>query len=173
MAVSLFPRVPRAKLISDGATTTQFHPPIPPRAKGIMYDLDQHPTDEQQMPKAHADVTNRRTFARIRASTTRFVRSPNANGAVIPFHFAFLPLWLLPASSQLPSAPSDPHINEIRFHIILEPLIMGVLPESILPGVVLLVAVLLVTGIFGLPLVNTALSKLANRARKGKGKWTE
>jgi hypothetical protein len=171
MIVSLFPRIPRTKLISSRATPTQLHPPIPPRAEGIMYDLNQHRAEEQRTLKAHTTITNRCMFARVRASTTRFVRSPNANGAVFPFQFAFLPLWLLPASSRLPSTSSDPY--EIRFHIILEPLIMGVLPESILPGAVLLVAVLLVTGIFGLPLVNTALSKLANRARKGKGKWTE
>ena len=173
MAVSLFPRVPHTKLISGGSTTTKHHPPIPPRAEGIMYDLDQHRADERQTAKAHVSITNRRVFARVRASTARFVRSPNANGAVFPFQFAFLPLWLLPASSQLPSASSGHDMDEIRFHIILEPLIMGVLPESILPGAVFLVAVLLVTGIFGLPLVITALSKLANRARKGKGKWTE
>jgi hypothetical protein len=173
MAISLFPRIPRVKLISGSATTTQLHPPIPPRAEGIMHDLDQHRADGQQSSEAHLAITNRRVFARVSASTTRFVRSPNADGAAFPFQFAFLPLWLLPASSQLPSTSSDPYIDEIRFHIILEPLIMGILPESTLPGAILLVAVLLVTGIFGLPLVNTALSKLANRARKGKGKWSE
>jgi thiol:disulfide interchange protein len=50
---------------------------------------------------------------------------------------------------------------------------MGVLPESTFPGVIFLVAALLVVGIFGLSLVNAAFSKLANRARKGKGKWSD
>ncbi|KIM32392.1 hypothetical protein M408DRAFT_218165 [Serendipita vermifera MAFF 305830] len=104
-------------------------------------------------------------FARIRASNARFVPSPHADGAVFPFQFALLPKWVFPA----PVAKVH-LVDEVAFDVILEPLILGALPESILAGAAFLVLLLLVVGFFGLPLVNAELEKLARRARKGKGK---
>lgn len=173
MAVSLFPSIPHDKLRSESTKMPRIRPKIPPRAEGLVHDMGQHRAGEQQSREVQVAVTSHRMFVRVRASTARFVRSPKNDGAVFPFQFAFLPHWVLPAPSQRPSTAGDPHIDEIRFSIILEPLIMGVLPESTFPGVIFLVAALLVVGIFGLSLVNAAFSKLANRARKGKGKWSD
>lgn len=147
-------------------TNKMTHPPTPPRAKGVLYDLDQRRALDSEQDER---VSSHRMFVQIRGSTARFVRSPNADGAVFPFQFTLLPEWVLPAPLPTLSA-SDPWMEEVAFNVILEPLIIGALPESTLPGVIFLVVILLLVGLFGLPLANAELSKLANRARKGKGK---
>ena len=172
MTISLFPPISQQS-ITNSRTGQRTHPPIPPQAEGIMYNLEQRREYDQPLQESRLVTTSRRMYARVRASTGKFVRSPNVDGAVFPFQHALLPHWILPAPLQTLSDIGDPRNERFRFHIILEPLVLGVLPESMLSGAAFLLAVLLVAGLLVLPLVNAVLSKLATRARKGKGKWSD
>jgi hypothetical protein len=124
------------------------------------------PGNEQGLQRANI----RHTYARIRASTAKFVRAPNPDGSIIPFQFSFLPTWFLPApGSKRPQSGGKRNKEEVEFHIVLEPLVFGFLPESLIPGIAFLVALLIPVTLL-VPRVNAAFAKLAERARKGKGK---
>lgn len=146
-------------------------------AKNQMFDLDAQrarwiggrggtPGNEQSLQRANT----RHTYARIRTSTAKFVRAQNPDGSIIPFQFSFLPTWFLPASgSQRPQSDGESSTQEVKFHIVLEPLVFGFLPESLIPGIAFLVILLIPIALL-VPKVNAAFAKLADRARKGKGK---
>lgn len=125
-------------------------------------------TPRNQQGLQRADT--RHTYARIRASTAKFVRAQNPDGSIVPFQFSFFPTWFLPApGSQRPQSDWERNRQEIKFHIVLEPLVFGFLPESLIPGIAFLVTLLIPIALL-IPKVNAAFAKLADRARKGKGK---
>jgi cellulose synthase/poly-beta-1,6-N-acetylglucosamine synthase-like glycosyltransferase len=109
----------------------------------------------------------RRLYARIRSSNAKFRRAPRPDGSVLPFQFSIFPAWFLPAPGL---SSLQGHDGEVKFHIILEPLILGALPESLLPGLGLILCLVILAILFIIPRVNAEFERLANRARKGKGK---
>lgn len=136
-------------------------PPIPPHARNEM--VDEEMLKRQQL---QARPLTRSTYLRIRASTTQFVRAPHPDGGVLPFQHQLFPSWFLPA----PKFKEDEETDVLRFHIILEPLLLGVLPQSLVPGLTFLGFLLLIAGFFVVPRVLSIFERLADRVRKGKGK---
>lgn len=128
-------------------------------------------------------------YARVRSSTAKFRRSPDPDGSILPFQFSFLPRWFLAplvaptqgssspstsGSSSSGSSASDPSAkmedDKIQFHIILEPLVLGAIPVSLLRGAAGFLCLLVILVVFVIPRVNSGFERLAARVRKGKGR---
>jgi hypothetical protein len=60
--------------------------------------------------------------------------------------------------------------NEVRFHILLEPLVLGVIPEGLIQSTAGFLVVLIILFVFVVPRVNAGFAKMADRVRKGKGR---
>ncbi|KAG8859454.1 hypothetical protein FRB91_007854 [Serendipita sp. 411] len=146
-------------------------PPIPSKAKSEAVDLD-HLKDQQRSSSSMKRewASSRLRILHIQASRSRFRKTPINNGGVLPFQNLVFPSWFLPAPKLLQESTSGDTEEALRFHIILEPLVFGVLPESMLPGVALLVSLLLLAQIFAVPRINAVFERLADRVRKGKEK---
>ncbi|KAJ7150192.1 hypothetical protein C8R46DRAFT_963424 [Mycena filopes] len=101
------------------------------------------------VPPAIGAPSTRRKYARIRAIDAG-VRTPG--GAV----FTFPRLW---------NTEDDVQDGQVRFVLTLEPLLLGVLPASLLPWLLVAVAILLLLSAFVLPRVQDGLQRLVVQAK--------
>ncbi|PVF98224.1 hypothetical protein CPB86DRAFT_814939 [Serendipita vermifera] len=164
-------------LVKDTRTETKFTlriswPASTPAEFTIkLFSLDYFLSDMTPQQKGSTELNGptRRLFARIRSSATKFRRAPRPDGSVLPFQFTLFPKWFLPAP-EIPEPDGRGSARVVKFHVILEPLILGVLPESLLPGLGFMLCLVVPAILFVVPRINAEMEKLANRARKGKGK---
>ncbi|KAG8829354.1 hypothetical protein FRC17_006718 [Serendipita sp. 399] len=146
-------------------------PPIPPKAKGQIVDLENQKSDDWEHVETEKGLASSGLkFLLVEASNSRFKRAPVRDGGVLPFQTLIFPSWFLPAPDLNQATPQGELDGAIRFHIIVEPLVLGVLPESMLPAVALLISLIVLAQYFAVPRINEVLGRLADRVRKGKEK---